>query len=103
MFCTRLAGIPEATSLFQRKIFSNGQDLPKANKLLFRVGTKNLQMPLPSKFFFSRRYFWFLMNYRTRANKGRGFYSKIIFSNLHNGVFYQFMFILSTLNCTKSQ
>ena len=28
--------------------------------------------------------------YRTRANKGRGFYSKIVFSILHNGVFQQF-------------
>ena len=35
--------------------------------------------------------------YRTRANKGRGFYSKNIFSALHNGAFSQnFVYICCT-------
>ena len=37
--------------------------------------------------------------YRTRANKGRGFYSKIIFLTLHIGMFYHFLEHMPTNQC----
>ena len=39
--------------------------------------------------------------YRTRAIKGRDFYSKISFSALHNSAFYKPLFIFIIRHCTK--
>ena len=42
-----------------------------------------------------------MLKYRTRANKGRGFYSKTIFSSLHNGEICQFLSLFTIQDCTK--
>ena len=39
--------------------------------------------------------------YRNRANKGRGFNSKIILLTLHNGAFYKLLSIFNLCYCTK--
>ena len=49
----------------------------------------------------SDSFFFILDTYRTRADKGRGFYSIIVFSVLHNGSFHQTSSIFTIRICTN--
>ena len=41
------------------------------------------------------------IDYRTRANKGRGFKSKLLFDTMHYGPFYRNLSNFTTFICTK--